>query len=77
VSLSGVLEQPGGGNSEFAVLPKAARPKHYMWIEAITEGGTIGGVEIKPNGVMIAYNNTPAYAQAFTSLAGISYPVNS
>ena len=77
VDLSGALFQPGGGSSEFAVLPVAARPRHNLYIEADTMSGSVGTVEIQPDGVMSAISTPAANAQHFTSLAGISYPVNS
>jgi hypothetical protein len=71
VHLSGSLQQPSGTNTEFAVLPKAARPAHVLWITVYTYQGTVGTLEIAPNGNAYAYS---ANAQAYTSLAGISYP---
>jgi hypothetical protein len=77
VYLSGALFQPGSGSSEFAVLPVTARPTHALYIEADTQGGSVGAVEIQPDGALRAISTPAANAQHFTSLAGISYPVNS
>jgi len=77
VYLSGSMYQPSGSNSEFAVLPPAARPRHKLWIETYTYNGAVGALEITPSGVMDAFNNTGNAAQGYTSLAAISYPVNS
>ena len=81
VYLSGSLAQPGGGNSEFAVLPSADRPTHNMWITVYTEGDTSGTLFIAASGVMQAFSATSCAsvntAQCFTSLATVSYPVNS
>jgi len=71
VHLSGSLQQPSGTNTEFTVLPKAARPAHVLWITVYTNQGTVGTLEIAPNGDAYAYS---ANAQVYTSLAGISYP---
>jgi len=74
VYLSGTLAQPGGGSSEFAVLPKAARPAHRMYLTVYTAGGTTGSLEIRSNGDMFASSWPQSNARLFTSLAAISYP---
>jgi hypothetical protein len=71
VHLSGSLDQPSGTNDEFAVLPKAARPAHTLYLTVYTDADTTGVLKISPNGVMLAYQGN---AQAFTSLAGVSFP---
>ena len=78
VHLLGSLHQPSGTNSQFAVLPPAARPAHNLWIPTYTYNGAFGWVVIYPSGQIFAanfYGSTAA--QSYTSLATISYPVGS
>jgi hypothetical protein len=76
--LSGALTQPGGGAEEFAVLPSSAWPAHDVYITTFAYNGEPGAVEIQPNGEMYAFDpNGNVDTQAFTSLAGVSYPVGS
>ena len=78
VHLLGSLNQPSGTNVQFAVLPPAARPTHFLWIPTYTNDGTFGWVTINPSGSIFAMNfagNTAA--RLYTSLATISYPVSS
>jgi hypothetical protein len=81
VHLSGSVYQPSGTNEIFAVLPKAERPKHYLYIQVMvyTPDNTAyaGTVLIQPDGAMYAYSLAPGNAQQFTSLAGISFPLDS
>ena len=81
VYLSGSLRQPTGNNQIFAVLPKAARPAHDLYIKVMvyTPGGVVqaGTVQIDPDGAMWAYALEDGNAQMFTSLAGISFPLGS
>ena len=82
VYLSGSLAQPSGSNDEFAVLPSADRPTHNMWITVYTNGDTSGTVYIDHTGFMEAFSATSCSgsqntAQCFTSLASVSFPVNS
>jgi len=74
VYLSGAVHQPTGSNQIFAFLPKAARPTHIQYIDMYTNGGTFGELVIDPDGAIQARGSA---AQAFTSLAGVSYPVAS
>ena len=81
VHLSGSLIQPSGSSEIFAVLPKADRPKHDLYIQTMvytpandTQAGT---VEIDPDGNMWAYSIWGNAAQTYTSLAGISFPLGS
>jgi hypothetical protein len=81
VYLSGSLAQPGGGSDVFATLPSGDRPTHNMWITVYTDGDTVGSLFIGKDGTMEAFApgacgslNT---AQCFTSLATVSFPVNS
>jgi hypothetical protein len=71
VYLSGSLHQPIGTSEISATLPAAARPAHTMYLTVYTYGGTMGLVEIEPNGTMYTYMGG---AQQYTSLAGISFP---
>src|SRR5215469_2930598 len=70
--LSGSLHQPSGSDPVFAVLPKAARPSHVMYIGVYTDAGAIGEIAVETNGTLEALG---AHARSFTSLAGVSYPV--
>jgi hypothetical protein len=72
--LSGSLHQPSGTNQILAVLPPAARPAHTMYLSVYTYNGTIGLLEVDPQGRLYAYDGG---AQQYTSLAGISFPVAS
>jgi hypothetical protein len=71
VYLSGSLHQPTGVSEISATLPAAARPAHTMYLTVYTYDGTLGLVEIEPNGTMYTYMGG---AQQYTSLAGISFP---
>jgi hypothetical protein len=74
VYLSGSLAT-GGTNTEFAVLPPAARPAHILYIKAYTFANSVGTVLIEPNGTMAVYNALDsADSREFTSLATISFP---
>ena len=78
VHLLGSLNQPSGTNAQFAVLPPAARPTHFLWIPTYTSDGTFGWVTINPSGSIFAVNFAGnAAARLYTSLATISYPVSS
>jgi hypothetical protein len=75
VYLSGGMRQPSGTNTEFAFLPKAARPKHTLWIGVFSEaaGGT-AFLEVTPSGALFIGG---ANASFFSSLAGVSFPLAS
>jgi hypothetical protein len=82
VYLSGSLAQPSGTSDQFATLPSSFRPSHNMWITVYTDAGTSGTLFIGHDGTMEAFssascNGTQNAAQCFTSLATVSYPVNS
>jgi hypothetical protein len=81
VYLSGSVSQPTSGNEIFTVLPKAARPKHDLYIKVMvyTPGGVAqaGTVFIQPDGAVQAYSSPASNAEQFTSLAGISFPLGS
>jgi len=75
VYLTGSVIQTSGTNSEFAVLPPAARPSHFLYMTVSVAGqGTSGWVVVYPNGAMYATADPYSDAQGFTGLAGISYP---
>ena len=72
VYLSGSLH--GGTSSNFAILPKAARPAHWLYMTVYTSGGTFGTLLVKPDGEIAAYSTPSADATSYTSLAAVSYP---
>jgi hypothetical protein len=76
VHLAGSLATTGT-NEVFAVLPPGARPAHDLYIKVYTYGSTVGTVLIEPNGAMFVYGPVAVDARRFTSLATISFPVNS
>jgi hypothetical protein len=55
-------------------LPRAARPKHAMFLTVYTFSSSTGTLVILPTGQLDVYGSE---ASSFTSLAGISYPVAS
>ena len=77
VYLSGGLDQPAAGSDVFGVLPKAARPRHTIYIKINTNQGTLGGLGIDANGQVWAFSANNVDAQTFSSLGGVSYPVAS
>lgn len=82
VYLSGSLAQPSGSSATFTILPPQFRPTHNMWITVYTVDGTSGTLFISQTGEMDAFSNsscssTTNSAQCYTSLAGVSYPINS
>jgi len=82
VHLSGSLVQPPapGDTQDFAVLPPAARPKYYLYIKTeVYSGNTVntGDIVISPDGRLYADSFPLSESEAFTSLAGISYPLGS
>jgi hypothetical protein len=76
VYLTGTLQQPVSGSSEFAILPTAARPSHTLYRTVYTYGLTTGTLYILPDGIIEAYSKSVAAAQVYTALAGVSYPVS-
>jgi hypothetical protein len=74
VYLSGSMHQTSGSFDEFAVLPKAARPAHRLFIDVFTDSFTLGWIIVDPNGEAFVQSSTYADAQAYTSLAAISFP---
>ena len=83
VHLSGSLVQPPapGGTQDFAILPVAARPKYYLYIKTEVSPpdsfAAQGDIVISPDGRMFSDSYPLSESEAFTSLAGISYPVGS
>lgn len=81
VYLSGSLHQVTLGSETFAFLPAQFRPAHNMYLAVYTNGDTVGTLYIGSNGTMEAYSpgtcGSGNTAQCFTSLAGVSYPINS
>jgi hypothetical protein len=55
-------------------LPRAARPKHAMFLTVYTYFGSTGTLLIEPTGKLEVFGSE---ASSFTSLAGLSYPVAS
>ena len=74
VYLSGSIHQAVGSNGEFAVLPPAARPAHDLYITVYTYGGSYGYLFISQVGVVQAGSAPQSNAQAYMSLASVSYP---
>jgi hypothetical protein len=81
VYLKGSLAQPSPGNDTFTVLPPQYRPTDNMYITVYTNGGTQGSLYIGHDGTMELFSNTSCgsgtTSQCFSSLATVSYPVNS
>jgi hypothetical protein len=80
VHLSGSLLQPPapGDTQDFAVLPVSARPKYYLYIKTeVSPPDSIaaaGDIVISPDGRVYSDSFPLSESEAFTSLAGISYP---
>ena len=55
-------------------LPSGARPGHVLYIPIYASQGAAGTVQVLPTGAIAVFSNTPGAAQAFSSLAGVSYP---
>lgn len=64
-------------NTQFAVLPPAARPSHLLYIKTYAFGSSSGTIFITASGDIEAYSPESADAQNYTSLASISYPLKS
>jgi hypothetical protein len=81
VYLSGSLAQPTPGNDIFATLPLSFRPAHNLYITVYTSTGTQGSLYIGHDGTTEAFSSgtcgSRTNAQCFTSLAAVSYPINS
>jgi hypothetical protein len=82
VYLSGSLNQSSGTNNVFGFLPSTFRPTHNLYMPVFTFGGNMGTLYVGKDGTMEMFantncNSTQNNAQCFTSLASISYPINS
>ena len=68
--------------SVFGFLPSTFRPTHNMWITVYTYAGTSGTLFIGKDGTMELFSSSSCSstlnsAQCFSSLATVSYPINS
>jgi hypothetical protein len=82
VYLSGSLHQSSGTSPVFGFLPSTFRPTHNMWITIYTVSGTSGTLYIGKDGTMELFSNSACSstlnaAQCYSSLATVSYPINS
>jgi hypothetical protein len=76
--LSGILSADKSDGPEIAVLPRGARPTHYLWLTYTNFGGdNIGDMEIEPSGEMFVYGTTTGTNPVDPSLAAISFPLSS
>ena len=70
-----------GDTQDFAVLPAGARPKYTLYIPAEVSPpdsfAAEGDIVISPDGRLYSNSFPLSESEAFTSLAGISYPVGS
>ena len=76
VYLSGSLHG-GAADSNFAILPKAARPAHWLYLTVDTYNGSHGTLRITSAGEMSVYSTPSDKATTFASLAAVSYPTAS
>jgi hypothetical protein len=72
VHLFGALHRTSGSSDLPAVLPRPARPKHDMYLTVYSDAGAVGSLHITPGGSVLVFGSATS---AFTSFAGISYPV--
>lgn len=77
IYLSGALHQPSGTSNIIAYLPRGYRPSHNLSVPVVTGLPPFGYLWIQPNGAVKVFTSPAASGQAFTSLAGVSFPVNS
>lgn len=77
VYLSGSLHQVKGVSGLFGQLPVAARPARILEIGTYTFDGAYGYLSLTPSGLISVVSVPPNSAEAYTSLAAISYPRNS
>lgn len=76
--LSGILSAAKSDDPEIAVLPKGARPTHYLWLTYTNFGGdNIGEMEIQADGDVFVYGTTTRTNPVDPSLAAISFPLSS
>jgi hypothetical protein len=75
VYFGGAIKNPASSpDAEIAHLPAPARPPRVLFIEVYSSGGAPGTLIVRPSGEVDALNGNAA---AFTSLAGVSYPLAS
>jgi hypothetical protein len=77
VYLSGSAHQTSGTIAVFGILPKGYRPAHDLYLTVYTLNGTAGTLVIQATGKMTAVSTPGTNATGFTSLAAVSFPVNS
>ena len=77
VYLSGSLHQVNGVSGLFGDLPRAARPARILLIGTYALDGAYGSLSLTPSGLMSVISHPQTGAEAYTSLAAISYPRNS
>jgi hypothetical protein len=76
VFLAGSMYQSAAGTTGlWTDVPAAAQPRHVLEIKAYMLNGAVGGVAMTILGLVSS--NPFSNAQAYTSLAGISYPPSS
>jgi hypothetical protein len=76
--LGSLNQQPSSNGAQFAVLPQAARPAHFLILPTYTNEGAFGYVLISPAGPISVVNlGSGTAAQLYSSLANITYPVSS
>jgi hypothetical protein len=74
VYLSGSVAATSPGSSpEFGSLPTGSWPRHELYFDVYTMGGSYGVLRIDTHGLMYASGGLGGSTQ-FTSLAGVSYP---
>jgi len=64
----------GGRGADLAILPRAARPAHDLWISYVTSGPSVSGLLIRSDGLISLFG--PGDASAFSSLSGLSFPLS-
>lgn len=72
VYLSGSLQN--GGSDQFATLPMAVRPHHWLYIKIYANNGAVASMDIAPGGEASVFGTG---SNVFSSLATISYPLGS
>jgi hypothetical protein len=77
VYLAGSLVQLTAGSGGFGSLPRGYRPAHDLYITVYTNGYTTGSLYIGSNGDMYAISVPQSRAEAYTSLAAVSFPLGS
>jgi hypothetical protein len=81
VYLNGFMQFPQGFNGAIGILPPAARPSHYLWMTAATNGSLSNPasifdvLRIDPDGSVWIFS--PHGAGDLVSVAGLSYHLGS